>query len=157
MKKLLLILLLISGCRDITTYQSQISLKNDMKNSIFVNMYPKKEYASFDTYNLYGKGVYRDNKFEIQSGQEYNIISKPNAEVSPIDIINERFDSLEINIGSKILKFKPKKQQNYSINLFDDVKNWEYKKNKSEFQTQFKRNPVVFDDYYFHIDSSKIK
>ena len=150
-------MLLIAGCKDITTYQSQIFLKNDLKKLITVKMYPKKEYSSFDRYSLYVKGGYRDNKFEIRSGNEYSIISKPNAGSSPIDIINERFDSLEINIGSKILKFKPKKQQNYSVNLFDDINSWKYKKNSREFQTQFKRNPVVFDDYYFHIDSTKIK
>lgn len=156
MKRRWFIFLFLVGCKDSTTYQSQISIRNKLSNPIEIRLFPKLKYSQFNTYLLY-EGGSRNNIVKVQSGQEYNIISKPMGGMSPIEIISERFDSVEIYTKTKILKFKPQKVENYMSNLFEDLSSWDYKKNEREFPTQFKRNTVLFDDYYFNVDSLKIK
>lgn len=156
MKKLIVLMFFCVSCNDTTTYKTQISFKNNLSNTITVQLFPKKEFSSFDMYR-YENGSYRLNKFQILSGEDYDIISKPKKGQTPIELINERFDSLEIYTNTKVLKFKAQKVENYKSNLFEDLSSWNYKKNEREFPTQFKRNTVIFDDYYFNVDSLKIE
>ena len=69
---------------------------------------------------------------------------------------SEIFDSLEVKTDLYLIKFKPKKTLHYNSNLFDDNSNWILKKVELTAPTQFKRNPISSDNYYFIIKQENI-
>jgi hypothetical protein len=131
-------------------------LKNDLNSKIEVKLYPKAIYKHFDSYKLPAEGNYKLNQFSLNSGEEYDIYSKSNLDIIPAVLFSEIFDSLEVKTDLYLIKFKPKKTLHYNSNLFDDNSNWILKKVELTAPTQFKRNPISSDNYYFIIKQENI-
>jgi hypothetical protein len=163
MRKLVLVILIIIvgiSCKEKTTYQLQILIKNKTNNPLTVKLFPKIEYRSGDLYD-FSKigGGHRNTEFQIESNLEMEIYITNNLTVEPYHLARQVFDSIHISTFNETLheiKFSTLQVRGYSENLFSENSNWTFELRNFDLPTNFQRNPVESYDYIFEISQDKL-
>jgi hypothetical protein len=154
-----LLILLLYSCKEKTSYQLRVLIKNETKSELKISLFPKAKYLSGNSYDFSEiSGGYRNATFEIMAGLEEEIYIAKNINMKPTDLTEQVFDSIKIStlVGNKNeLKFTPDTVTGYSINLYKNILNWDFEISDFDLQTSFKRNPVESHDYTFVISEDK--
>lgn len=155
----LTLIILISSCKEKTSYQMQLLIENKTNNKITVRLFPKSEYLHNELYDFsdFGGG-YSETIFEIEPNQEENLYYSDNLEQTPFDLVSKVFDSIRItpfNEDKVVMLFSADTVIGYSENLFDSTSNWNYEIRNYDEPDNFNRNPVESHDYNFIISTDK--
>lgn len=161
MKQLIIYSLLIGlfySCREKTSYQLRILIKNETDTNLKLSLLPKVEYLNGNLYDFSEiGGGYRNTTFEIASGLEQELYITSDLKILPNSLVEKVFKSIQINTsnGNEIeLKFSPDTVIGYTENLYKVTSDWIYEIRDFDLQTQFSRNPVESHDYIFVISQS---
>lgn len=158
MKKFGTILLLLFfwvSCKDETTYQMQILIKNETNNILTIKLFPKSKYMSGGLYDFseIGGGS-RKTEFQLGIDSEIELYISGDLNKKPNSLATEVFDSIYVvpsGVNKTEIKFTPDTVIGYSENLYDDNSSWIYELRKFNLQTSLKRKPVESHDYIFTI------
>ena len=156
---ILLLLSLLVSCKEETTYQMQILIKNETNSILTIKLFPKSEYMSGGLYDFSEiGGGYRKTEFQLDIDSEIELYISGDLSKKPNSITTEVFDSIFVitsGVNKTEIKFTPDTVIGYSENLYDDNSKWIYELRKFNLQTSFKRNPVESHDYIFAISEDK--
>ena len=156
---ILLLLSLLVSCKDETTYQMQILIKNETNRMLTIKLFPKSGYMSGGLYDFseIGGGS-RKTEFQLDIDSEIELFESGDLSKKPNSLATEVFDSIYVipsNENKTEIKFTPDTVIGYSENLYDDNSLWIYELRKFNLQTSFQRNPVESHDYIFTISEDK--
>jgi len=154
----LLLIFLLIGCKENTSYVIEIRIKNSTNDSIKVTLYPKEEWMVGNKYYNGEGNFYEDTTCYIQPNKEEVIYYGPYSNLTPPsnELVLSRFDSIYIRLSDKSwLKFSSTRVVGYAENLFDADAEWVLKKRKFVENDSFWR-PIESSDYSFVISEDKI-
>jgi hypothetical protein len=155
---ILLIMSLLASCKDETTYQMQILIKNETSSLLTIKLFPRN-YISGDLYDFSGiGGGYRETEFQLGIDSEMELYISGDLNKKPNDLTAEIFDSIRVipsNENKTEIVFTPDTVIGYSENLYDNRSLWIYKLRNFDLPTNFQRNPVESHDYIFTISDDK--
>ena len=134
------------SCKEKTTYGFGMSIKNELVETICIELYPKIYPWDYQT------------ELNIESGRYASIFWSNETEVSILDKINETFDSLRINIPELELTiiFRPDISIHYLLNPYKDNTAWDQRIVKGNEYTMFSTNPIETEDHYIRINNDYI-
>lgn len=161
MRQLIIYLLLIGlsfSCKEKTTYQLRILIKNETDTNLNLSLFPNEEYLDGNLYDFSDiGGGYRPATLEITPGLEQELYITSDLKIKPNSLAEKVFKSIQINTsnGSDTeLKFSPDTVIGYTENLYKATSGWIYKVRDFNLQTQFDKNLVESHDYIFLISQS---
>ena len=156
---ILLILSLLASCKDETTYQMQISIRNETSSLLTIKLFPQGDYIYGDLYDFSGiGGGYRETEFQLEIDSEMELYISGDLNKKPNDLTAEIFDSIHVipsNENKTEIVFTPDTVIGYSENLYDNSSLWIYELRNFDLPTNFQRNPVESHDYIFTISDDK--
>jgi hypothetical protein len=164
MKQILLsiaIICILFSCKEKTSYQLQVKLKNETDIDLAVSVFPKAMYLHGTTlYRLtdFG-GSYVETTFDLKQDEEHGLYITSDLNKNPYDLITEIFDSIKVQSlnGDEIeMKFSPDKVIGYTENLYATTSRWNFEIRNFNLQTMFKQNPVESHDYIFVLVNENI-
>jgi len=158
MRQLIIYSLLICffySCKEKTTYEMRILIKNETDTSIKLSLFPKVEYQYGSLYDFSEiGGGYRNTTFEIAPGIEQEFYITSDLKISPSGLAEKVFSSIQIsplNGDDKALEFSQDTVVGYNENLYKESSAWIYEVRNFDSQTQFSNHPVESHDYIFAI------
>ncbi len=158
MKKLgmiLIILSLLSSCKDETTYQMQILIKNETNSILTIKLFPKSDYLYVGLYDFSGiGGGFRETEFQLEIDSDIELYISGDVNKKPNVLVTEVFDSIHVipfNENKTEMKFSPDTVIGYSKNLFNADTLWIYELQNFDLLTNFQKNPVESHAYIFII------
>jgi|WetSurMetagenome_2_1015567.scaffolds.fasta_scaffold20890_3 hypothetical protein len=155
----LLLLSLSISCKEKTTYQMQILIKNETNSILTIKLYPKSAYMSGEHYDFSAiGGGYQKTESQLEIDTELLLYISGDINQKPDAVASQVFDSIHVISADESkaeLKFSPGTVIGYSDNLYDDDSEWNYELRKFDLQTNFQKNPVESHDYTFVISEDK--
>lgn|SRR3989339_1680122 len=156
---LLIVVILITSCKEKTSYRMQLLIENKTDNKIAVKLFPKSEYLHNDLYDFsdFGSG-YNGTEHNIESNRNESLYYSENTDQKPFSLAAKIFDSIHItpfNKDKKVMKFSIDTVIGYSENLFDSISSWNYEIKDYDEPDNFNQNPVESHDYSFIISIDK--
>jgi len=158
MRQLIICSLLISllySCKEKTSYQLRILIKNETVTSLKLSLFPKVEFLNGGLYDFSEiGGGYRNTTFEITPGLEQELYITSDLKIQPNSLAAKVFNSIQISPsnGNNIeLKFSPDTVIGYTGNMYKETSDWIYEIRDFDLQTNISRNPVESHDYIFVI------
>ncbi len=155
---LLVLIFLLISCREETTYQLQILIKNETENELSLKLYPKQEFLKGDLYKISDYGDYTKTENEIEPNDKCALYLSVDLTRKPYMLASEIFDSIliiPIREDEIEMKFTQDTVIGYSENLFDETSNWNYEILNYNEPTNFTQNPVESHNYSFSISDEK--
>ncbi len=150
--KQVLVLLFISiifgtSCDEKISYNTSMSIKNDLEDTISVVLYPKETPFEYET-----SFVINPN-----SDESFYWISETGIDVA--DLLGSKFDSILITIAQKDvnIKFTSDTVQMYSFNPFHDTSIWESEVINADEPDLFSRNSTETEKFYFSLKEEYIE
>lgn len=148
-----LLICLFYLCKEKTSYQLSILIKNETDNSLTVTLFPKEEYMIGDLYDFTNiGGGHRNTTFEVTPGLDEVLLITSDLNIQPNNLAEQAFDSIQISLfdeNKTVLIFSPDTVIGYTENLYKETSNWIYEIREFDLQTCFRRNPVESHDYIF--------
>lgn len=161
MRQMIIYSLLISlfySCKEKTSYQLRILIKNETETSLKLTLFPKVEYLDGSLYDFSEiGGGYRNTTFEITPGIEQELYITSDLKIAPNSLAAKVFRSIQISPsnGNELeLKFSPDTVIGYTGNLYKETSDWIHEIRDFDLQTNISRNPVESHDYIFVISQS---
>jgi len=158
MRQLIICSLLISllySCKEKTSYQLRILIKNETETSLKLSLFPKAEYLNGSLYYFSENGNgFRHTDFEIAPDLEQDLYTTSDLKILPNELVEKVFNSIQISPanGNEIeLKFSPETVVGYTENLYKVTSDWIYELRNFDLQTQLSSHPVESHDYIFVI------
>ena len=150
-----MLICLFYSCKEKTSYQLRILIKNSTDNNLTVTLFPKVKYMNRDLYDFSQiGGGFRNTTFEITPGLDEDLYISSDLKIQPNYLTAQVFDSIHIKLSDqnkRTLKFSPDSVIGYTENMYKETSSWIYEIRNLDFPTQFQRNPVEFHDYSFVI------
>ncbi len=158
---LFLLFIFITSCKEKTSYELGLLIKNNTGDNINVNIFAKGEDLPKGLYPIsdFGGGYYK-SFFELYSKDSKYIYCSDNLKQKPFDLVFKIFDSIHIRSvkdDKLLIRFLPDTVIGYSENIFSVDSKWNYEIIDSDMPTNFRRNPVKLHNYTFTISEDKYK
>ena len=158
MKNLLAIMVILGflvSCKEDTTYELRILIKNETNSKLNFKLFPKSEYMLRDLYRFSSAEIYRGTDIEVNSTDECELFKSEDLKIEPNILTAQVFDSINVNSsdGGIKIKFSSNAVTGYPHNIYDYPGIWSFEVRYSERPTMLKSNPVESHDYIFTITS----
>lgn len=158
MRQLIIYSLLIGlffSCKEKTSYQLRILIKNETDTNLKLSLFPKAEYMNGSLYYFseIGNG-FRHTDFEIAPDVEQDLYTTSDLKILPNELVEKVFNSIQIspiNGNEIVLKFSPETVVGDSENLYKETSVWTYELRNFDFPTMLSSHPVESHDYIFVI------
>ncbi|GHB64557.1 hypothetical protein [Persicitalea jodogahamensis] len=152
-----LLFLVSTGCNSKVRYQSQLLLKNELDVPIEVTIHPKPSLLFLGGYKSSpSEGGTFSQKFTLLDNGERAIYYDTKLGIEPAKLASSVFDSITVVVGDTVLRLRLEQTANYTLSPFESNENWTFAKVEFDAATQFKRNPVQSDNFYFVIKEENI-
>jgi hypothetical protein len=154
------VLFLLHGCKEETSYQMQLVIENQTEENIRIQLFPKAEYMhnGMYSYNDFGSS-YRNTILELEMNREIEIFISSDLNIKPWLKAAEVFDSICISDLAEEkykLVFSATKHLGYPENLYSEDSSWEMKLRNFTLADNFRKNHVESNDYIFQISEEKM-
>lgn len=149
--------MLLAGCDTKVRHQSQLLLRNELDVPLEVTIHPKSSLLSLGGYKSSPSepGTF-SRQFTLPESREREIYYETKFGIEPAALATSVFDSITIVAGSTVLRLRPGRTTGYKFGPFESNDNWILEKAEYDAATQFKRNPVKSEDFYFVIKEENI-
>lgn len=152
----LMFVFLIVSCKEDTTYQLQVFIKNDTAGKVKVRLFPNEKYMNGSLYDFcdFGGG-YADTTFVLEVNEQQSLYISSNLNQKPNELTSLIFDSIYVKSydGVELVKFSHEKATGSTPNLFKEESEWSYELKNYNNNTSFSKNPVESHDYIFKISN----
>lgn len=132
-------------------------LKNDLDIPVEVTIYPKASFLLFGGYKSSpSEGGTFAKKFTLLNDREQEIYYDTKFGIKPAKLATSVFDSITIVADGIVLRLRPGQTTGYKFGPFENNDNWEFEKVEFDAPTQFKKNSVESENFYFVIKAENI-
>ena len=153
----ILMCLPLAGCNSKVRHQSQLLIKNELGVPIEVTIHPKAFLLSLGGYKSSPSEVGTFSKqFTLSEKREREIYYDTKFGIEPAELATSVFDSITIVAGNAVLRLRPGRTTGYKFGPFESDENWVLEKVEFDAPTQWKRNPVKSENFYFVIKEENI-
>ena len=136
-----------------------LHFENTTQDTVAVIVYPNTGYGSVfsDMYKFSDGAGYRERTFSILPNERTPLFTSSNPDQTPYALSAKVFRSIEVYIKGNTIRFSPEAVLGYTENPFAATSTWEYRLDRYDLPTMFKRNPVEDRTYRFVLTENKLQ
>lgn len=158
---ILLLFIVLTSCKEKTSYNMQILLKNNTDGELTVQLFPRSDYQINNREDLYkysdlGNGDYKDKFFEVEPDEAKTLFITADLNQEPYDLVLKIVDSIYVVSSDEeiaAMRFYPDSVIGYTENIFAANCTWDYEKRNYDEPDSFNQNPGESHNFTFIIST----